>query len=129
MADVIFNRKDLQLLQEGKALTIRFQKYEDYGYLPIPLILDYFEKSKKGSGIIPSELKKLLLRLQDVNIILIELSKSGLLSALTDNEFEGKYVNRVGNPFEFASEACLYEYEGWWDRCELLDSLQEITWV
>ena len=128
MADVIINRKELQSLYAGKELASRFLEYRDCGYLPIPLLLDFVEKRKKGSGIIPSELKKLLPKLKECNICLIEFSKNGLLSALADSDFERKYINRMGNPFEFASEASLYEYDEWWDKNELIDSLQEISW-
>lgn len=129
MADVIFNRKDLQSFCDGKELSDRFQNYEDCGYLPIPLLLDFLEKRKKECSIIPSDLKKLLPKLKESDICMIEFSKGGLLSALADSDFGEKFVNRVGNPFEFASEASLYEYEDWWDRSELIDSLREITWA
>ncbi len=129
MADVIFNRKYIQSYHDGKVLPCRFQKYEDCGYLPIPLLLDYLEKRKKERSIIPSELKQLLQKLNESNICMIDFSKNGLLAALADADFGDKYVNRAGNPFEFASEASLFEYDDWWDRCELSESLQEISWV
>ena len=113
MADVIINKKELQSLYAGKELPSRFLEYRDCGYLPIPLLLDFIEKRKKGSGIIPSELKNILPKLKECNICLIEFSKNGLISALADSDFGKKYINRVGNPFEFASEASLYEYDEW----------------
>lgn len=128
MADVIFSRKDIQTLQEGKGVAPRYQKYMDLGYLPLPLLLDYLEKNKKSRGILPSELEQVLPCLNENGINLITLTAKGLCSALLDQDFSEKYVNRGGNPFEFAAEACVYECDTWWNKKELLDSLSEISW-
>lgn len=32
-------------------------------------------------------------------------------------------------PFEFATEACIYENDGWWDFDELLESFMELLWA
>ena len=45
MADVIFSRKDIRALQEGKDVASRYKECLDIGYLPIPLLLDYMEKN------------------------------------------------------------------------------------
>jgi hypothetical protein len=128
MADVIFSRKDLQALQDGKGVATRYQEYLDMGYLPIPLLLDYLEKNKKSHGSLHTELKQVLPRCEENGISLIPLSANGLCTALSDPDFSEKYVNREGNPFELSTEACVYEYDMWWDRKELLSSLQEISW-
>lgn len=128
MADVIFGRKDLQALQEGKHVAPRYQECLDLGYLPIPLLLDYLEKNKKSRGTLPADLKQVLPRCEENGINLIPLSTNGLCAALSDPDFSERYVNREGNPFEFATEGCIYEYDSWWDRKELLSSLQEISW-
>jgi len=128
MADVIFSRKDIQTLQEGKGVAPRYQKCLDLGYLPFPLLLDHLEKNKKSRGSLPAELKQVLPRFDQNGIILIAMTAKGICSALSDPDFSEKYVNREGNPFEFSTEACVYEYDAWWDRKELLDSLQDISW-
>lgn len=128
MADVIFNRKDIQSLQEGKDVASRYRNYLDIGYLPIPLLLDHMEKKKKNGGTLPAQLKKVLSRFEENGITKIALTAAGLCSAISDPDFTEKYLNKEGNPFKFATEACLYEYDMWWDRKELLVSLQDISW-
>lgn len=128
MADVIFSRKDIRALQEGKDVASRYKECLDIGYLPIPLLLDYMEKKKKNDGILPVQLKQVLSRFEENGITSIALTATGLCSAFSDPNFLNKYLNREGNPFEFATEACVYEYDMWWDRKELLVSLQDISW-
>lgn len=128
MADVIFSRKDIQVLQEGKDVASRYKEYLDIGFLPIPLLLDYMEKQKKNGGTLPAKLKQLMPRFDEYGITLISLTTAGLCSAFSDPDFSDKYLNREGNPFEFATEACVYEFDKWWDRNELLVSLQELSW-
>lgn len=128
MADVIFNRKDILSLQEGKDVASRYKECLDIGFLPIPLLLDYMEKKKKSGGMLPAQLKQVLPRIEENGINLIALTAAGLCSAFSDPDFSDKYLNREGNPFEFATEACVYEYDLWWDRKELLASLQDISW-
>lgn len=57
------------------------------------------------------------------------LSRFGLYEAMNDPDFSNKYINRTGNPFEFATEACIYENDGWWDFDELLESFMELLWA
>ena len=128
MADVIFSRKDIQSLQEGKDVASRYRECLDIGYLPIPLLLDYMEKKKKSGRILPAQLKQILPRFDENGITQIALTAVGLCSAISDPDFSDKYLNREGNPFEFATEACVYECDMWWDRKELLVSLQDISW-
>lgn len=128
MADVIFDRKELQSFHNGKGLHDRYKNCEDMGFLPVPLLIDYIEKRKKDRNIMPSELKGLVDKVLDSEINLIELSGKGLLAALGDGDFVGKYVNKVGNPFEFSCAAATYEIDGWWDRDELIESLCKIPW-
>ena len=128
MADVIFSRKDIRALQEGKDVASRYKDCLDIGFLPIPLLLDYIEKKKKSGGLLPAQLKHVLSRINENGITPIALTAAGLCSAFSDPDFSGKYLNREGNPFEFATVACVYEYDMWWDRKELLISLQDISW-
>ena len=128
MADVIFSRKDFQSLQEGKDVSSRYRDFLDIGYLPIPLLLDCLEKKKKSSGMLPAQLKQVLHRLNENGIIQIALTAAGLCSAFSDPDFSDKYLSREVNPFEFATEACVYECDMWWDRRELLVSLRDVSW-
>ena len=128
MADVIFSRKEIQSLQEGKDVSSLYRDCIDIGYLPIPLLLDCLEKEKKSGGMLPAQLKQVMPRFDKNAITLIALTAAGLCSAFEDPDFSDKYLNREGNPFEFATEACVYEYDLWWDRKELLLSIQDVSW-
>lgn len=127
MADVIVNRKELQTLIRGGVINARYTEYKDLAFMPVPLVIDVIEKEKKGGIMMPSELKN---RIGDLPECLnaIALSSHGLIEAMNDDDFAAKYVNRVGNPIEFATEACVYECEDWWDRTEMLESFRELSW-
>ena len=127
MADVIVNRKELQTIMRGGAINARYTEYKDLAFMPIPLFIDVIEKEKKGRSLMPSELKKQIDDLPEC-LNAIPLSCHGLLEAMNDDDFAAKYVNRVGNPIEFAAEACVYEYEGWWEKVDLLESFKELSW-
>lgn len=126
MADVIISRKDIQSIIDGVQLSHHYVNYIDVAFMPIPLAIDAIEKGKKGT-MMPLNLKKLINCLP-VYVNVIPLSTRGLSDALCDSEFSEKYINRAGNPFEFVTEACLYEYEGWWEMTEMMESFMELSW-
>ena len=124
MADVIVNRKELQTIMRGGSINSRYAEYKDFAFLPVPLII---EKEKKGGTMMPSELKNWIDVFPEC-VNAIPLSSHGLIEAMNDDDFAAKYVNRVGNPIELSTEACVYECEGWWDKTEMLESFREISW-
>lgn len=127
MADVIVNRKELQTIMRSGIINSMYAEYKDFAFMPIPLVIDAIEKEKKAGTMMYSELKN---RIGDFPecVNAIPLSSHGLIQAMNDDDFAAKYVNRVGNPIEFATEACVYECEGWWDKTEMLESFREISW-
>jgi len=127
MADVVLNRKEILTIMEKGQVDARYSNYVDFAFLPVILAIDLIEREKKRGGKTPADLKKLFELVPEcVNVI--SLSISGLYDAMSDQDFADKYINRTGNPFEFATEATAYENEGWWDRVEFLDSLKELPW-
>jgi len=127
MADVILNRTEILSIMEGEDVDERFSKYIDIGFLPVSLAIDVIEKEKKRGIKTPLGMKKIVDRLPDC-INMIPLSIHGLNKALTDDDFADKYIDRTGNPIEFATEASVYEIDGWWNRVELLESLADLSW-
>ncbi len=127
MAYVIVNRKELQALMRDGIVNERYANYQDSAFLPVSLAIDVIEKEKKGGTLMPSEFKKRLEGLPEC-VNTIPLSSHGLIKAMNDEDFVAKYVNRIGNPIEFATEASVYEYEEWWDKAELLESFKELSW-
>lgn len=127
MAYVILNRKELQVLLRDGIINARYTNYLDSAFMPVPLAIDVIEKEKKGGTLMPSELKKRLDGLPEC-LNTIPLSSHGLIKAMNDEDFAAKYVNRIGNPIEFATEASVYEYEECWDKAELLESFKELSW-
>ena len=127
MADIILNRRQILSIIDNGQIDARYSSYEDYAYLPIPLAIYTIEREKKNGTRIPSVLKNVINNLPDC-VVEISLSPHGLYEALTNPEFSEKYANRVGNPIEMATEACVYEY-GCWDVSELLDSFLELSWI
>ena len=128
MADVLLNRKELSAIMEDGRIDTRYLDCVDIGFVPIPFAIDVMEKEKKGKSRVPSDIKRLI-NLMPKCVNTIPLSQKGLYEAMSNQDFLNKYTNRVGNPAEFATEASLYEYEGWWDRTELLDSFHELSWI
>lgn len=127
MADVIVNRKELQTIMRGGTINARYAEYKDLAFMPVPLVIDVIEKEKKDGTMMPSELKKRIDEFPGC-VYAIPLSSLGLIEAMNDDDFAAKYVNRVGNPIEFATEACVYESECWWDKTEMLESFKELSW-
>lgn len=128
MADVVLSRKEMLSIMEFGQIDAKYSSFEDSVFLPVPLSIDMIEKAKKGGKKIPSDLKRSFHRLPEcVNVI--PLSPRGLYNAMNDQEFSEKYKNRTGNPVEFATEACAYEIEGWWDQNELLESIRGLSWI
>lgn len=127
MADVILNRRELKSIMQGGALSQRYSEYIDFAYLPASLAIDVIEKEKKESNTMPSILQQHLSNLKE-GVFIIPLSSQGLLGAMKDPEFSEKYINREGNPIEFATEASIYEFDGWWDKVELMESYNELSW-
>lgn len=128
MADVILNRKQIQLIMKNGQVDSRYSCYEDRAFLPVSLAIDVIEKEKKGSNKMPSELKRVIEHIPEC-VSIIPLSQRGLYEAMNNPEFSDKYTNRLGNPIEMATEACAYEYDDWWDKAELLNSFMELTWI
>lgn len=128
MADVILNRKEIQTILDGGTIGEQYANCVDSAYLPVALAIDMVEKNKKGGVKTPSEMKKLIQDVPD-SVTLIPLSTSGLVKAINDQDFFSKHVNKLGNPLAFATEASLFEYEGCWDRNELLESFQNLSWT
>lgn len=127
MAHVIVKRKELQSILQGGTINTRYVEYKDIAFLPVPLAIDVIEKEKKGGALLPSNLKKLTDQLPEC-ISTIPLNSQGLIYAINDEDFAAKYVNRTGNPIEFAAEACIYAGDGWWEKDELLESFRELLW-
>lgn len=128
MADVVLSRKEILSILGAGQIDTKYSNFEDSAFLPVPLSIDILEKEKKGVNKTPSNLKRMFHCLPEcVNVI--PLSPRGLYNAMNDQDFSEKYKNRTGNPIEFATEACAYEIEGWWDRNELLESIQELSWM
>ena len=128
MADVILNRKEIKsVLIEGK-IDSRYLDCTDLAYLPATLLINVIEKEKKNAHQYPSKLKSFIERIPEA-VTMIPLSCRGLSESLKETDFCKKYVNRVGNPFAFATEASIFEEEFCWDRKELLESFQELTWI
>lgn len=128
MADIILNRKVIQSIMESEQIDVRYANFVDNAFLPVPLAIDVIEKEKKIGTKLPSEINNLIIHLPDC-VNAIPLSQIGLYEALNDDDFSSKYLNRNGNPIEFATEACAYEYDGWWDRDDLLNSFQDLSWI
>ena len=128
MSDVVLNKKEILSIMEGGQVDAKYSNYVEIPFMPIPLAMDVIEKEKKRGAKTPVDLRKLFDLLPEcVNVI--PLSQHGLYEAMNDPNFSEKYINRTGNPFEFATEASTYEYEGWWDCVALLTSLSELSWV
>lgn len=128
MADVVLSRKEILSILKAGQIDARYSNLEDSAFLPVPLSIDIIEKEKKGGNKTPLGLKRMFHCLPEcVNVI--PLSSRGLYNAMNDQNFSEKYKNRTGNPIEFATEASAYEIEGWWDRNELLESIQGLSWM
>ena len=128
MADVILNRKEIQAILDDGSIGVQYTNCADTAYLPVSLAVDVIEKNKKNGSKYPSELKHLIDGIPSV-VTLIPLSPKGLSEAINDQDFCNKYVNSLGNPIAFATEASIYEYEGCWDRNEMIQSFQELSWT
>lgn len=128
MSDVVLHRRQILAIMEGNGIESRFSNYEDRAFMPATLMIDVIEKEKKGGSKIPSQLRFLIDNIPEC-VSLIPLSSQGLYSAMDDPDFSGKFSNREGNPIEFATEASAYEYDGWWDKAELLNSIHELSWL
>ena len=128
MADVVLSRREIQLIMENGQIDAKYSNYTNAAFIPVPLSIDVIEKGKKTETKIPSTLKQLIYNKPD-SVNMIPLSPIGLYKAMNDDSFSRKYINRCGNPFELATEACVYEYEEWWDQAELKDSISELPWT
>lgn len=126
MSDYVIGRAQIKSLCDETPEEVLLDSASQ-PFLPIPLAIDVIEKEKKGGTRLPAVLKKIINEGFD-NVVVIPLSPQGLFNAMSCQDFEGKYSNREGNPFEFATEASAYEYEGVWERSELLESLNNISW-
>lgn len=127
MADTMLSKKEILSILDNGQINPRFSNYVDAAFLPTPLAIDVIEREKKRGTKTPVGLKKLFDFMPEcVGVIL--LSRYGLYNAMNDPDFSNKYIDRTGNPFEFATEACIYENDSWWDCGELLDSFKELSW-
>lgn len=127
MADVFLSRKDILSIMDKGRVNERYMKYEDSAFLPIILAMDVIEREKKKEIKTPADLKVLFDKMPEC-VNTIPLSAGGLCEAMSDKDFAKKYINRKGNPFEFATEATAYEYNEWWDRVDILDSFMDLSW-
>ena len=128
MADIILSRRQIKLIINNEQIAPPYSTLEDRAYLPVALAIDAIEKEKKSSEKMPSELKRVIERVSEY-ASLIPLSSRGLYEAMSNPDFSAKYTNRSGNPIEMATEASAYEYDGWWERAEILDSFIELSWT
>lgn len=128
MADVILDRKEIKSVFTKGKISSRYLDCTDVAYLPVTLLIDVIEKRKKNGPQYPAKLKSFINHIPE-SVTLIPLSSHGLSEALRDPDFCQKYENNEGNPFEFATEASIYEEEYCWDRNELFESFQELTWI
>jgi len=128
MADTILSKKDILAILENGQINARYSNYVDTAFLPIPLAVDVIEREKKRGTKTPVDLKNLFVSMPEC-VGVMPLSRFGLYEAMNDPDFSNKYIGRTGNPFEFATEACIYENDSWWDCGELLESFMELSWV
>lgn len=128
MADTILSKKQILAILENGQINARFSNYVDMAFLPIPLAIDVIEREKKRGAKTPADLKKLFGSMPEC-VNAMPLSRYGLYEAMNDSDFSNKYLNRTGNPFEFATEACIYENDSWWDCGELFESIKVLSWV
>lgn len=128
MADTILSKKEILSIMDNGQINAKFSNYVDAAFLPIPLAIDVIEREKKRGVKTPVDLKKIFGSMPE-HVSAIPLSRYGLYKAMNDPDFSNKYVDRTGNPFEFATEACIYENDSWWDCGELLDSFMELSWL
>lgn len=128
MADTILSKKEILSIMDNGQINPRFSKYVDAAFLPTPLAIDVIEREKKRGAKTPVDLKKLFDIIPEC-VSVMPLSQYGLYKAMNDPDFLNKYVDRAGNPFEFATEACIYENDSWWDCNELLESFMELSWL
>lgn len=128
MADAILSKKEILSIMENGQINNRFSNYLDMAFLPTPLAIDVIEREKKNGTKTPSDLKKLF-DYMPACVNVMSLSQFCLYDAMNDSDFSNKYINRTGHPFEFATEACIYDKDGWWDCDELIESIMELSWV
>lgn len=128
MADTILSKKDILAILENGQINARFSNYVDTAFLPIPLAVDVIEREKKRGKKTPAGLKKFFENIPEC-VCLMSLSQSILYEAMNEPDFSKKYINKKGNPFEFATEACIYEKDSWWDCGELLESFKDLSWM
>lgn len=128
MADTILSKKEILSILDNGQINDKFSNYIDAAFLPIPLAIDVIEREKKRGAKTPTDLKNYINNIPEcVNVM--PLSQNILYEAMNELNFSEKYINKSGNPFEFATEACIYEKDSWWDCGELLESFMELSWL
>lgn len=128
MADTILTKKEILSILDNGQINAKFSNYDDSAFLPIPLAIDVIERAKKRGTKTPTDLKKFLNNIPEC-VSILPLSQSILYEAMNEPDFSKKHINNACNPFEFATEACIYEKDSWWDRGELLESIMELSWL
>ena len=128
MADTILSKKEILSILDNGQINDRFSNCVDMAFLPIPLTIDVIEREKKRGAKTPIDLKNIFNNLPGY-INIMPLSQSILYEAMNETDFSQKYINKTGNPLEFATEACIYDKNSWWDCGELLESFMELSWL
>lgn len=125
----ITSRKDIGDLLDRQKLNDAYERYVDYPFLPVGLLVDELEKRKKKGSVLPRQLIDRVEKIPD-QVIAVPLTSCALTKAFQNEVFVEKYLSSKSNPFALISEVCLYDDSVCWaDSEDLLDSLHQIEWL
>lgn len=128
MGCCITSRKDIGDLLDKQKLNDAYEKYVDYPFLPVGLLVDELEKRKKRGAVLPRQLIDKIENLPE-QVIAVPLTSYALAKAFQNEDFVEKRLSSKSNPFALISEVCLYDDSVCWaDSEDLLESLHQIEW-